>query len=226
MHNILISLKVVTVHISHSPDALYWELPYADTVHFLIQGTAGNGIDYTYLQDTVIFSANLTDTLRQLDLFAFQDGLSEGSEFIKIYVLSGCSSVITDSITIEIRDSLSFSLFNGDTSICLGNSIVINGQVDSGITMLWTPPNGVLNQNQLNTVITPAQFGTQYYTVTGTYATCTPVSRGFLVKTDPVPVIDPLPDIELCEGEQADISAIVTPPFNYNISWIPSTDLQ
>jgi len=199
--------------------------PYADTIHFSIQGTATNGIDYTLLQDTVIFTANINDTIRTLDLFAFQDGLAEGSEFIKLYVLSGCASVVTDSIIIEIRDSLSFSFFNNDTSICLGESIVIIGQVDSGIQMQWTPTSGVLDPTQLNTIITPPQFGTQYYSVTGSYATCTPVSRGILVKTDPIPYIDPLPDLEICQGEQIMINAIVTPAFNYNLSWIPSTDL-
>jgi len=198
---------------------------YADTVHFQIQGNAGNGIDYSFLQDTVIFSANILDTIRTLNLFAFQDGITEGPEYIKIYVLSGCASVITDSIIIEIRDSLSFSLFNSDTAICLGNSVVINGQVDSGINMIWSPPNGVLNQNQLLTTITPSQFGSQYYSVTGTYASCTPVTKGFNLITDPVPTIDPMPDIELCEGEQVQINTIVTPAFGYNISWIPSTDL-
>ncbi|MBK7763129.1 MAG: gliding motility-associated C-terminal domain-containing protein [Bacteroidetes bacterium] len=201
-------------------------VPYSDTVQFLIQGTAGNGIDYTFMQDTLIFGASFTDTMRQIDLFAFQDGLNEGTEFIKIYVLSGCSAIITDSITIEIRDSLSFSLLNLDTAICLGNSVVINGQVDSGITMIWTPTNGVLDPTILNTIISPTNFGTQYYMVTGTYATCTPVSKGFTITTDPIPVIDPLPDYEICEGEQIQINAIVNPAFNYNVSWTPSTDLQ
>lgn len=199
--------------------------PLADTVHFIIAGTAGNGTDYTYLQDTIVFAASLTDTLRVLDLFAFQDGLNEGSEFIKIYVLGGCNQTVQDSITIEIRDSLSFSLFNHDTSICLGNTVTISGQVDNGITMSWNPPNGVADPNQLLTSISPTTYGTQYYAVTGTYATCTPVTKGFTIKTDPIPAITPLPDIELCEGEQVPINATVTPPFNYNINWSPSTDL-
>ncbi len=198
----------------------------ADTVHFIIAGTAQNNIDYTHLTDTVIFTANANDTIRTLDIFAFQDGLNEGSEFIKLYVLAGCGAgVITDSIIIEIRDSISFSLLNHDTAICLGNSVIINGQVDSGINMLWTPPNGVLNQSQLLTTITPAQFGTQYYSCIGTYKTCSTSPKGFTIITDPVPVIDPMPDIELCEGDQVKINAIVNPPFNYSISWIPSTDL-
>lgn len=196
-----------------------------DTVHMVIGGTAQNGIDYLHVQDTVIFTSNINDTLRTIDIFAYNDGIPEGSEYIMIYIQSGCSATITDSIKIEIRDSLSFTLLNHDTAICLGNSVNVTGLVDSGINILWTPPNGVLNQQLLNTVISPAQTGTQYYTVTGTYATCTPVSKGFTIKTDPVPVISPLPDIELCEGEQVQINATVNPPFAYNISWIPSTDL-
>lgn len=199
--------------------------PLADTVHFIIAGTAGNGTDYTHLADTLVFAASLTDTLRVLDLFAYQDGINEGSEFIKIYVLGGCNQTVQDSITIEIRDSLSFSLFNHDTAICLGNSVTINGQVDNGIAMSWNPPNGVANPNQLLTSISPTTYGSQYYAVTGTYATCTPVTKGFTIITDPIPVITPLPDLELCEGSQVPINAIVTPPFNYNISWAPSADL-
>jgi gliding motility-associated-like protein len=198
---------------------------YADTVHFVIGGTAGNGTDYTYLQDSVIFAANLNDTIRQLDLYAFQDGLAEGTEYITIYVLSGCSASITDSIRIEIRDSLSFSLWNQDTAICLGNSVPIYGQVDAGISMQWNPATNVMNPNQLLTSISPTSVGTQYYTATGTYATCTPVIRGFSITTDPVPVITPLSDIELCEGAQVPISAIVTPSFPYILNWNPSSGL-
>ena len=127
--------------------------PMADTLNFLIQGSAQPGVDYTPLPNQVTFLASLTDTIRTLDLYAFPDGLTEGSEFIKIYILAGCSNTTVDSIIIEIRDSLSYSLFNVDTAICLGNSVTINGQVDTGITMLWNPPTYVQNPNILNTVI-------------------------------------------------------------------------
>lgn len=139
--------------------------------------------------------------------------------------MTGCAQQISDSIVIEIRDSLSFNLYNIDTAICLGNSVSINGQVDSGITMLWTPPTYVFDPTVLNTVITPTTFGQQYYTITGTYRTCAPVVRGFMLKTDPVPTIDPMPDLELCEGRTVDINAIVNPPFNYNLNWNPSSGL-
>lgn len=193
--------------------------PTADTINFQIQGTAQNTIDYLTLPNQVTFAANFNDTIQSFDLYAFNDGLAEGQEFIKIYILTGCAQQISDSIIIEIRDSLSFTLNNMDTAICLGNSVNVTGLVDSGITMTWTPATAVLDPTALNTVITPTTFGQQYYTITGTYRTCAPVVKGFLLKTDPVPVIDPIPDMELCEGRTVDINAIVNPAFAYNLTW-------
>lgn len=199
--------------------------PTADTVNFQIQGTAQNSIDYMTLPGQIIFTPTLADTMQSFPLFAFNDGLAEGPEFIKIYIISGCNQTVTDSIIIEIRDSLSFSFFQNDTAICLGNSINLSGQVDSGITMQWNPATGVSSPNTLNTTITPTTYGQTYYTITGTYKTCTPVVKGFNLFTDPIPIIDSMPDLEVCEGRTVDIQAVVNPPFNYNLNWNPSSGL-
>jgi len=198
---------------------------YADTVNLLIMGNAQNGIDYTTIPTSIPFLASANDTMRTIGLYAFPDGLSEGTEYIKIYVLSGCSQIITDSLTIEVKDSLEFSLFNVDTAICLGNTVNINAIGDSGIIMNWVPTTNVANPTVLNTSITPTQVGSQYYAVTGSYGSCAAVTRGFSIITDPVPVLQPLPDVEVCEGKTVDIHAIVSPPFNYNLNWNPSSGL-
>lgn len=200
-------------------------LPTSDTVNFLISGTAQNTIDYNTFPNQIVFTPNPNDTLITIPIYAFADGLTEGSEFIKIYIISGCSQAITDSIIIEIRDSLSFSLFNNDTVFCLGGTITTNGLIDAGLNLQWLPSIDVLNPNQLNTVITPSSFGTFYYTATGTYKTCSPVIHGFQSIVDPIPVITPIPDMELCEGSSLPINAVVNPPFNYNLNWNPNVDL-
>ncbi|MEZ5046837.1 MAG: choice-of-anchor L domain-containing protein [Chitinophagaceae bacterium] len=199
--------------------------PYADTINVQYQGNSVNGIDYTTLPTQIIFGASLTDTIKEINLYAIDDGLLEGTEYLKIYILSGCSQLITDSLIIEIKDSLSFALFNSDTAICLGNSVTLDGVQDNGINILWTPATDVLDPNTLNTVITPSNYGTQLYTATGSFGSCAPVTRNVTITTDPVPIIQPISDAELCEGETADIQAIVSPPFNYNISWNPSSGL-
>lgn len=198
----------------------------ADTVQFLIQGTAINGTDYNTLQDTLIFTANLSDTVRTLQLYAFNDGLPEGTETIKIYVMSGCSLTVTDSLVIEVRDSLSFSLFNNDTSICLGDTVFIAGQADSGITITWLPTTYVNDPNTVNTFVYPTSYGSNTYTISGTYGSCQPDIKTIKINTDPIPVLASIQDFEICQGDATVLNGSVSPPFNYNISWISPSGLS
>ena len=90
------------------------------------------------------------------------------------------------SIIIEIKDSLEYSLFNGDTAICLGSTVNIIGTMDSGMTMQWTPANNVLNPNQFLTSITPTVIGSQKYTIVGSFGTCVPIVKSFTITTSPL----------------------------------------
>jgi gliding motility-associated-like protein len=198
---------------------------YADTINLQYGGNAQNSIDYSTLPAQLTFLPNASDTVRNLSIYAFQDGLAEGTEYLKIYVLSGCAQLITDSITIEIKDSLEYNLFNGDTAICLGNTVNIIGTTDVGMTMQWTPANNVMNPNQFLTSITPTVPGSQKYTITGSFGTCVPVVKSFTITVDPVPVLTPIADFEICEGATYPINAVVTPAFNYNIIWNPASVL-
>lgn len=200
--------------------------PYADTINFVYGGNAQSAIDYTPLPNQITFLANAADTVRTLSLYAFQDGLVEGTEYLKIYVLSGCAQLITDSLIIEIKDSLQYTLFNGDTAICLGNSVPITGIMDQGLQMQWSPATYVQNPNDFLTSITPTAPCNIVYTVTGTYGTCAPVKRSFRLIAEPVPQVLQIPDKEICEGAPLFIDAVVYPPFNYNVSWTPSSKLQ
>lgn len=199
-------------------------VPTPDTVKFQILGTAQNGVDYNTFPNQVNFSVNPNDTIITIPIYAYT-GVPGGPKFIKIYILSGCQGAISDSITIDIIDSLNLTLFNHDTAFCQGGLIYTTGIKDSGISILWSPPNDILDPTSLNTTITPTNYGTYYYTLTGKYKTCPPYIRGFLAKVDPNPTITPIPDIELCEGQTAQINAQVSPPFAYNITWNPNNGL-
>jgi gliding motility-associated-like protein len=198
---------------------------YTDTINLQYGGNAQNSIDYSTLPTQLIFLPNASDTERNLSFYAFPDGLTEGTEFLKIYVLSGCAQIITDSITIEIKDSLEYNLFNGDTAICLGNTVNITGTMDVGMAMQWTPASNVMNSNQFLTSITPTVPGSQKYTITGSFGTCVPVVKSFTITADPVPSITPISDFEICEGANYPINVAVTPAFNYNIIWNPASVL-
>jgi len=198
---------------------------YADTINLQYGGNAQNSIDYTTLPSQLIFLPNASDTVKNLSLYAFPDGIAEGTEYLKIYVLSGCAQLITDSIIIEIKDSLEYSLFNGDTAICLGNTVNINGIMDAGMVMQWSPAINVLNPNQFLTSITPTVPGSQTYTITGSFGTCVPVKKSFTITADPVPILTPISDFEICEGDTYPLNALVTPAFNYNVIWNPASGL-
>jgi len=200
--------------------------PFADTVNFIIAGNATPGVDYPTLPGQITFTANANDTVQSLDLFAFNDGITEMNEFIKIYVQSGCSGFITDSIVIEIRDSLSYQLFNSDTSICLGDTVFINGQIDSGIDFSWSPITHVNDPTDLLTYIYPTTFGDINYTLVGTYKTCAPVTKNLRIKTDPIPSLLPLPDREVCGGDTLQLFANVSPPFGYIVDWQATSGLS
>ena len=198
---------------------------YADTINLQYGGNAQNSIDYSTLPTQLTFLPNASDTVKNLSLYAFPDGIAEGTEYLKIYVLSGCAQLITDSIIIEIKDSLEYSLFNGDTAICLGNTVNINGIMDAGMTMQWSPAINVLNPNQFLTSITPTVPGSQTYTITGSFGTCVPVKKSFTITADPVPILTPISDFEICEGDTYPLNALVTPAFNYNVIWNPASGL-
>jgi gliding motility-associated-like protein len=198
---------------------------YADTINLQYGGNAQNSIDYSTLPTQLTFLPNASDTVKNLSLYAFPDGIAEGTEYLKIYVLSGCAQLITDSIIIEIKDSLEYSLFNGDTAICLGNTVNINGIMDAGMVMQWSPAINVLNPNQFLTSITPTVPGSQTYTITGSFGTCVPVKKSFTITADPVPILTPISDFEICEGDTYPLNALVTPAFNYNVIWNPASGL-
>lgn len=200
---------------------------FLDTVSFLIQGSASNGIDYTLLPTQAFFTGNGsgTDTLITWPLQAFSDGIIEGTEFIKIYILSGCMSMVIDSVIIEIRDSLEFNMVTPNTAICLGQSVTTSGTFDNGLTFQWSPASNMTNPTGLVTTITPTTVGSQTYSLTGTYMDCPSVTQSFVITTDPNPIITPLTDMELCEGKTLTLTASVSPAFNYNYTWNPNGNL-
>ena len=90
---------------------------HADTlfVPIIVGGTATNGADYSFLNDTLVFLPG--DTTKTVTLDAFADGIPEGTESVIIYQLDACSGLPVDSFIINIIDSLPFAVSN-DTTIC------------------------------------------------------------------------------------------------------------
>ena len=103
---------------------------------------------------------------------------------VAVAQLTTCSSTTTLTVHTEPND---FTLNNGDTIICLGNSVQVSAVGSAAFSYSWTPPTGVSNTTIINPLITPPVAtapDSVFYTVTATYAACPPMIHSFSIMVD------------------------------------------
>lgn len=196
---------------------------FPSKVKFTIAGTATNGVDYQHIADSIIIAAG--DTVATLDIIAINDGLTEGSETVKIYLLTACNNTPYDSVTLLILDTFAITV-SPDVTICAGDQVQLIAT--GGNNYAWSPATGLNFTNIFNPVASP--------TASTTYICSTNV--GACSSTDSVRVtvgaatfsVNAGPDIGVCNSTTAQLNAIVngTPipgnPFVY--SWTPGGTLS
>ena len=198
---------------------LYQTNVNADTVNLVISGTAISGVDFPALQTTHYFSNSIADTEKVLYLLPINDLIAEGTEFVKIVINDGCN-IPLDSIRIDIKDPPKFTLFNNDTTICLGKSVSINGVHDNGLSFSWSPTSGVSNPSIFNPIITPTV--TTSYTLTASYGSCPPKKDTLNITVQPLPTISLTPTNVTCNGANNGIvvasGTAITLPITFSIN--------
>jgi subtilisin-like proprotein convertase family protein len=114
------------------------------TITFSIGGTAVNGVDYSFIDNSITIPAGETSGTVYID--AFSDGLSEGPETITITYNSGVC-VGTETVTLTINDAqpINFTL-DGTNLDCFGDNsgeIMVNATGGfPGYSYLVTDPSG------------------------------------------------------------------------------------
>ncbi len=107
-----------------------------------------------------------------------------------------CAAVDTVHVTVL----QGFTVFNRDTLLCKGETILIEALGDERYSYTWSPADGVLNVLDLNTALNP-EFTTQY-TVTASYPGCRDSSYSFKVDIAEYHIAIELGrDTALCEDE-------------------------
>jgi gliding motility-associated-like protein len=198
---------------------------FPDTVGIVIGGNATMISDYTGIPSQVYFSSNIFDTLITIVAYPLLDGITEGVEFITLKLLNGCNGSLADSITIQIKDSLSFQLANTNTQICAGETITTIGEGYPGAIFSWSPIANVLDTTDINTVITPP-IGTTTYFITGTYLGCPAETKYFTVIADPLPILGFPPVYTICPGKTVQFQANIPPVPGIGYSWSPFNTLS
>ncbi|MBU3676074.1 MAG: hypothetical protein FGM54_02695, partial [Chitinophagaceae bacterium] len=184
-----------------------------DTFQLIVSGTATGGADYPLFQTQHIFSNSLNDTQKVIQLIPLADLLTEGTEFVRIYLQDKCGSII-DSVRIDIKDAPKFHIVTPDTTICLGKSVNVQTTFDAGINYSWSPSAGVVSINIPNPIITP--IATTNYVLSGTYGTCPTKKDTIIISVLPIPSLTRTVTNLLCFGAtngaiQATTTSTTTP---------------
>lgn len=105
-----------------------------DTIYSSISGTASNGIDYSFIPDTLYFAAG--QSVITLTFTPVDDGVSEGPETIQIDILpdSVVCGVTGGGIILTVYDPIPLTITtNNDTMLCTDDSILISVNVNNGV---------------------------------------------------------------------------------------------
>ena len=198
----------------------------ADTFIYSVSGSAGNGTDITFLNDTVIFNAG-QDT-SSIALTALNDGLTEGLESITITipVSNACGFVTNLVYSMYIGDATPLGVSVNDTTICLGQTAPLDVDPSGGAggyNFAWTQG---LSPDSAQTV-TPNVTTEYIVTLTDNCGTPAVQDTATVTVLGSLPTLSPLNDYSACEGDNIfipiDISGGYTP---FSILWTEPIPVQ
>ncbi|TNF49517.1 MAG: T9SS type B sorting domain-containing protein [Bacteroidetes bacterium] len=143
------------------------------TVQIFLSGDAENGIDYTYLPDTLILEQGVfSDTIGFTPLF---DGLTEGTETVvfNIVIPNECNNTFdTTSTTVNIIDYVPLAIASLDSiNVCAegGEVAQIYCLAQNGVppyTYLWEPDFGYPSNDTITVLPSSMEPNLNIYTVT------------------------------------------------------------
>lgn len=211
--------------------------------HFSSRLGAENGVDYTYLADTLIIAPNQYSNSLVINPIA--DGsqetfytwdpvtgqlLSAVTDTILIYELNCCTLDTLkpkDSIKLPLLDELYMHLITRDTFYCANNvpstDMLVTG--DPLYSYLWTPSASITDPTDTTTTtIAGMPTQTTTYTITASYPGCPDKEEEVTIIIEPLPIVNVTPDnAALCLTEPYQITTTVDPPNSpYAYSWEPA----
>jgi gliding motility-associated-like protein len=193
-------------------------------VHYLIGGSAVNGVDYTAIPDSIVIPAGSTSAA--ITIAPIQDGITENIESVTVKLYSACSSTPYDSARVFISDSSFLTLSAGaDQSICAGDQAQLTA---TGAGYINWAAAASLTAN--GTSATAAPLATTNYIATSQVGTCTLQDAVRVTVTSAPFSVNAGNDITACSGATVQLNATVTGntvngnAFTY--TWAPAASLS
>lgn len=187
-----------------------------------LQPNAPAGVTYSYKWSPVTYLDN--DTIPA--------PTSNPTGDITYYVSVKADNTICetlDTIVMNVLDG--FDIFTGDTAICLGQSVDVNGTGDVRYAYTWdAPPAAKANisiPDGVITTITPGDTGRYVYVLKGQFATCLDSLQTIEIEVQPVPQVTVNDDTKVCFGDTMMLNGIINPQsYTYDLTWVPGESLD
>jgi gliding motility-associated-like protein len=203
-------------------------LPF--TIHYVIAGTAVNGVDYTTIADSVVIPAG--DTTTNLIITGLPVFPPVGPKIVKLLILApytcGGVAVVIDSAQLLILDSFYVHINTSDTAICLGQHVFISNSGDTVLSYTWSPAATLDNNTLKSPTATPTVTTT--YVVSGQFvsAGCNPSHSSVTITVYTPPILDMgAPQQITCQGTPLQLNVIANPSgIPYSYSWTPTSYLS
>lgn len=204
------------------------------TYQLQIDGTAINGVDYTYLPDSFIVPTNRnTDTLQIKALSVPNPSGNPVYVVVGVYdpdsvALGIANPPIISRDTIWIHDSLFAVAFTEPELACPGDTVFISAGTLDVLEYTWSPYGIVNDSNSMDVFVIPESDVEITFTVTqpGAPATCPSVTKTFPIVVQPGLQLH-AEDITVCLSDSVDIVVSASPTDeNYIWKWEPSEHLR
>ncbi|MFN3343172.1 MAG: choice-of-anchor L domain-containing protein [Flavobacteriales bacterium] len=192
------------------------------TIAIAISGNATNGVDFSFLPDSVYFPVGV-DTVN-LVVNPIADGVIETTDtlIITVYTITPCGDTVIKTAELYIIDPVPITAEAGPNQnpTCPGQAVNLAASASGGNPPFnYTWSSGAATQN---TTVNPMVTTMYYLTVTDI---CNLVGTDSVLITVPIPApwnISSQDETTLCPGDPANLSVTVNgggyPPYTYNWS--------
>lgn len=193
-------------------------LPNPYTINYTIAGTATNGVDYTNIGTSVTIPAG--DTAGIVNISPVLDGIPEGTETVKLYLLNPCNNLPYDSAIINIQDSIYADATADRYFICAGEQAALTGL--GGVNYQWAPAGSLTAPSSQFTIATPTVTTT--YSMTASIGACIGRDTLTIHVSNANFTVDAGANQSVCANQSVQLQPVVTQgaaPYTY--AWSPTT---
>jgi hypothetical protein len=192
-------------------------LDYPYQVNFAIEGSAINGVDYTLIDDFVIFPPGIDSV--NVVIHPINDNLPEGPEkvILKLNQISCDGVVKRDTVVIDDYRPMSITP-NHDTSLCYGGAVTLKASVAGGVWPVSYSWNMSASTDSIVTLVPPV--GPNVYAVKVTDLCTRSVYDTAIVTVHPVPVANAGQGITIPNGTSTTLHGSAGGGYgNYSFAW-------